>query len=290
VTTPAGLPPAAGGAQRFVDLHSHSTASDGAVAPAEVVAAARKANLVAIALTDHDTLGGVAEAMAAGERLGVRIVAGTELSAYDGEKEVHLLALHLADPGTVDAALVRFREGRRDRAEAIVARLNALDVPVTLEAVLEEAGDGAVGRPHVARAMVAAGAVRDFREAFDRFLGAGRPAFVAKEFLSIVDAARLAHDAGGLLVFAHPGADGTRERVARMVADGLDGLEVVHPSQSPDEQARLRALADEFDLVYSGGSDWHGAPEGPRTIGGMRVPYAWLERQDERVAARRAAG
>jgi predicted metal-dependent phosphoesterase TrpH len=274
---------------RFVDLHSHSTASDGAAAPADVVAAARRAGLAAIALTDHDTLGGVAEAMAAGERLGVRVVAGTELSAYDGDKEVHLLALHLADPEAVDAELARFRDGRRDRAEAIVARLNALDVPVTLDAVLAAAGEGAVGRPHVARAMVAAGAVRDYREAFDRYLAAGRPAFVPKEYLSVRDAARLTHDAGGLLVFAHPGADGTRERVRRMVADGLDGLEVVHPSQPPDEQARLRALADDFDLVYSGGSDWHGAPEGPRMLGGMRVPHAWLERQDERVAARRAA-
>ena len=282
MTVPAGA--------RFVDLHAHSTASDGAAAPADVVAAARKAGLAAIALTDHDTLGGVGEAMAEGDRLGVRVIAGTELSAYDGDREVHLLALHLREPERVDAALVRFREGRRDRAEAIVARLNALDVPVTLDAVLEAAGDGAVGRPHVARAMVAAGAVRDFREAFDRYLGAGRPAFVPKEFLSVGDAARLTHEAGGLLVFAHPGADGTRERVARMVAEGLDGLEVVHPSQSPEEQNRLRALADEFDLVYSGGSDWHGAPEGPRMLGGMRVPHAWLDRQDERVAARRGEG
>ena len=282
MTAPAGA--------RFVDLHAHSTASDGAVAPAEVVAAARRAGLAAMALTDHDTLGGVVEAMAEGERLGVRVIAGTELSAYDGDREVHLLALHLREPERVDAALARFREGRRDRAEAIVARLNALDVPVTLDAVLAAAGDGAVGRPHVARALVAAGAVRDFREAFDRYLGAGRPAFVPKEFLSVGEAARLTHEAGGILVFAHPGADGTRERVARMVAEGLDGLEVVHPSQPPEEQNRLRALADEFDLVYSGGSDWHGAPEGPRMLGGMRVPHAWLDRQDERVAALRGEG
>ena len=282
MTLPAGA--------RFVDLHAHSTASDGAAAPVEVVAAARRAGLAAVALTDHDTLGGVAEAIAEGERVGVRVVAGTELSAHDGDREVHLLALHLREPERVDAALARFREGRRDRAEAIVARLNALDVPVTLDAVLEAAGDGAVGRPHVARAMVAAGAVRDFREAFDRYLGAGRPAFVPKEFLSVGDAARLTHEAGGLLVFAHPGSDGTRERVARMVGEGLDGLEIVHPSQPPDEQSRLRALADEFELVYSGGSDWHGAPEGPRMLGGMRVPHAWLDRQDERVAARRRAG
>lgn len=282
------IAPAAGAAH--VDLHAHSTASDGALAPADVVAAARRAKLVAFALTDHDTLAGVEEARLAGEREGVRVIAGTELSVTDGGREVHLLALHLADPAQVDAELARFREGRLDRAAAIVARLQALGVDVALDAVLAEAGGGAVGRPHVARAMVAAGAVRDHREAFDRYLGAGRPAFVAKELLSVREAVRITRDAGGLLVFAHPGADGTAERIERMTREGLDGLEIRHPSQSAEEQARLRALADRFRLVYSGGSDWHGAPEGPRTLGGMQVPFEWLERQEERLALRRGAG
>ena len=232
MTAPAG--PSTDG-RRFVDLHAHSTASDGAVAPSQVVAAAHRAGLAAVALTDHDTLAGVAEAAAAGASLGVRVVAGAELSAHDGDKEVHLLALHLAEPGHVDAALARFRDGRKDRAETIVERLRALDVPVTLDAVLEQANGGAVGRPHVARVLVANGAVRDFREAFDRYLGAGRPAFVAKELLAVGDAARMTHDAGGILVFAHPGADGTRDRVERMVRDGLDCLEVLHPSHSAED-------------------------------------------------------
>jgi predicted metal-dependent phosphoesterase TrpH len=281
-------PDAAAASGSFVDLHAHSTASDGAAAPTAVVEAARRAGLAALALTDHDTLAGVEEAMSAGERTGLRVVAGAELSVQDGGKEIHLLALHLREPARVDRALARFREGRRDRAEAIVARLAALGVPVPLESVLAEAGSGAVGRPHVARAMVSAGVVRDYREAFDRYLGAGRPAYVEKVPLSVRGAAELTHEAGGILVFAHPGPDGTRERVERMTADGLDGLEVIHPSQPPEEQARLRLLADHFGLVYSGGSDWHGAPEGPRMLGGMRVPLSWLERQDELVARRRA--
>lgn len=287
MTAPAG--PGPDGA-RFVDLHAHSTASDGAATPTGFVEAAVRARLAAVALTDHDTLAGVPEAAAASARAGLRLVAGSELSATDDGREVHLLALHVAEPERLDAELTRFREQREDRAEAIVARLNELGLAVTLDAVLAEAAGAAVGRPHVARAMVAAGVVRDYREAFDRYLGNGRPAFVAKVPLAVRDAARLTHDAGGILVFAHPGADGTRERVERMAREGLDGLEIVHPSHSPDDRARLTAMAERLGLVVSGGSDWHGAPDGPRTLGGMSVPHAWLERQDERVAALRAAG
>lgn len=287
-----GVPAAAAGMPeaRYVDLHSHSIASDGSVAPADVVARAQAAGLAALALTDHDTLGGVAEAQAAGERLGIRIVPGTELSAHDGDREIHLLALHLRDLATVDGELERFRVRRRERASEIVDKLQALGVPVALDSVLAEAGGGAIGRPHVARALVAGGHVRDHREAFDRYLGGGRPAYVAKALFPIPDAVRLVHDAGGIVVFAHPGSDGTRERIERLARVGLDGLELLHPSHSPEDQARLAALARALGLVRSGGSDWHGAPEGPRTLGGMRVPLEWLEEQDVRVAARRAAG
>ena len=287
MTAPAGRAP---DGERFVDLHAHSTASDGAATPAGFVEAAVHARLAAVALTDHDTLAGVAEAVEAGARHGLRVIAGSELSAHDDAREVHLLALHVAEPERLDAELTRFRAQREDRAESIVARLNELGLRVTLDAVLGEAAGAAVGRPHVARAMVAAGVVRDYREAFDRYIGNGRPAYVAKVPLAVREAARMTHEAGGILVFAHPGPDGTRERIERMAAEGLDGVEVVHPSHSAEDRARLGALADHLGLVWSGGSDWHGAPEGPRTLGGMRVPHAWLDRQDERGAARRAAG
>ena len=282
--------PAAGHEARFVDLHSHSTASDGAVAPAVVVERAHAAGLAALALTDHDTLGGVAEAREAGGRLGVRIVPGAELSAHDGEREIHLLALHVEDPAALDAELARFRDQRHERAEEMVRLLRGLGASVTMDDVLERAGEGAVGRPHVARAMVDSGFVRDHREAFDRYIGAGRPAYVAKSVLPVPDAIRMAHDAGGIAVFAHPCGDGTRDRVERFARAGLDGLEILHPSQGPADVQRLGALADHFGLLRSGGSDWHGAAEGPRTLGVMRVPHEWLDRQDERVAARRRAG
>jgi 3',5'-nucleoside bisphosphate phosphatase len=284
-----GAPPAApAGGARFVDLHMHSTASDGALAPTAVVEAARAAGLAAIALTDHDTVAGVPEAQTAGARLGVRIVPGVELSAHDGDRELHLLGLHLEDVEEVERRLTRFREMRHRRAEQIVSRLNALGVPVTLDAVLAEAAGGAVGRPHVARALIAGKWARDHREAFDRYLGFGRPAYVGKERLTSADAIRIVHEAGGVCVFAHPGQDGSRERVERLVANGLDGLEIRHPSHSAEDVARLGALVAHFRLVPSGGSDWHGQREGPRTIGMMQVPAEWLERQDARAAEVRA--
>ena len=272
---------------RHVDLHTHSTASDGAFPPADVVGHAATVGLAVMALTDHDTVDGVAEAAEAGERLGVRVVAGIELSAFDGPREVHVLGLHLADTAAIDHRLAELRDTRRTRAEEIVRRLNRAGVPVLLDAVLAEAGEGAIGRPHVARAMIAGGWVRDQREAFDRYLGAGRPAFVDKHRLPIGEAIAMVHRVGGVAVWAHPGPEGTRARVESLVSLGLDGLEVRHPGHSAEDVARLGALVEFFGLVPSGGSDWHGATEGPRTIGNQRVPYEWLDRQVERAATHR---
>lgn len=281
------MTPGEGTARRYVDLHMHSTASDGSLPPADVVAAAARAGLAAIALTDHDSVAGMEEAHAAGERLDVRVIAGAELSAHDETGEVHLLALHLSRLSDVEEALAALRDARRVRAHRIVERLNALGIPLTMDAVLHEAGPGAIGRPHVARALISDGWAVDLRDAFDRLLGAGRPAFVEKQHLSIGDAVRLAHSAGGIAVLAHPGAAGTRSRLLELRALGLDGVEVRHPSHNAETIARLGALADQLDLVPSGGSDWHGAAEGTRTIGCMHVPGEWLARQEARVQAAR---
>lgn len=271
---------------RFVDLHTHSTASDGTLPPESVVAAAHAAGVVALALTDHDTLAGVPSALEAGKALGVRVVAGVELSAHDGESEIHILALHVARLGLIEARLEKFREERHLRAARMVERLRALGIDVTLEMVLQEAGDAAVGRPHVARAMIRAGAARDFREAFDRFLGGGRPAFVAKPRLEISEAISIVHEAGGLAIWAHPGGEGRRARLEPFVEMGIDGVEIRHPSHLLEDMNRLAALSDFFNLVPSGGSDWHGSAEGPRMIGAMMIPHSWLEKQDALVASR----
>lgn len=274
---------------RFVDLHSHSTASDGSRSPTAVVTAAKAAGLSAIALTDHDTMAGVAEAVGVGEQLGLRVVPGVELSAIDDDREVHLLGLHVHRANVLDDALRTFRDSRQVRAQEIVAKLNELGVAVTFDDVLARAGDAAIGRPHLARVLIEGGWARDSRDAFDRYLGAGRPAFVPKHRLSVADAIALVHAGGGVAVLAHPGGEGRREIVERFVDVGLDGLEVRHPGHSSEDINRLGALATFFGLVPSGGSDWHGAADGPRVLGVMRVPYAWLEQQDARVEARRTA-
>jgi hypothetical protein len=273
------------GRPAFVDLHTHSTASDGTLPPERVVEAAKRCNLAAIALTDHDSIAGVVAARTAGDRLGIRVVAGCELSAFQDDHEVHLLALHLTRLEALERRLEELRILRHERAEKIVAKLNALNIPITVEEVLQQSNGGAVGRPHVARALLARGAVVDFKDAFTRYLGSAGSAFVPKARLSIADAIEIAHEAGGLAIWAHPAEGGRRERLEPLVNAGLDGVEVKHPSHSGDDVRSLQALADYFGLVVSGGSDWHGSSEGPRKLGNMNVPLGWLEKQDERLAS-----
>jgi predicted metal-dependent phosphoesterase TrpH len=276
-------------APAFVDLQVHSTASDGALPPAAVVQAAADAGLYAIALTDHDSVEGLPEAIEAGSRLGVRIVPGVELSSHFEGEELHLLGLHLANLEAMRAALLEFQGQRVRRAERIVATLNAHGIPVTMEAVLAEAGTGAVGRPHIARALLAGGWVREFREAFDKWIGWGRPAYMAKETFDVADAIALVHRAGGIAVWAHPGELATPARIARLAELGLDAVEVLHPSHPPYLVQRLVENTEKAGLIPSGGSDWHGTHDGPRKLGGQLVPKIWLDWQDAKAAQRAAA-
>ena len=272
------------GGPKLVDLHTHSTASDGVLPPERVIEAAARCGLAALALTDHDTIDGVRAARQAGDQAGIRVIAGVELSAFDEEREVHVLALHLSRLEALEKRLAELRASRHIRAGKIVEKLNALGISLTLDEVLRESNGGAVGRPHVARALIARGIVADFRDAFMRYLGNNGSAFVAKERLSVQDAIGIAHEAGALAIWAHPSEGGRRERLEPLVAAGLDGIEIRHPSHSGEDVKRLQALTDFFGLVPSGGSDWHGAPDGPRRLGVMNVPMEWLEKQDQRVA------
>jgi predicted metal-dependent phosphoesterase TrpH len=196
-----------------------------------------------------------------------------------------VLALHLSHVETLEKRLLELRALRYTRAEKIVYKLNTLGIPITLDEVLLQSNGGAVGRPHVARALIARGVVHDFRDAFMRYLGGNGSAFVPKDRLSIEDAIVIAHEAGALAIWAHPGDGGRRDRLEPLVAAGLDGIEIRHPGHSGEDMKRLQALTDFFGLVPSGGSDWHGATEGPRRLGMMNVPAEWLDRQDERVAS-----
>ena len=285
-----GAAPNSGPVRGCVDLHAHTTASDGSATPEAFVAAAIAAGLSAIAVTDHDTVGAVDEVSRLAGSHALDVIAGVELSLHDDDgRELHVLGLHLADHALVQKALESVRAARRSRAEAIVEKLNALGVAVTMDAVLAEADGGAVGRPHVARAVIKAGHASAHQQVFDRWLGAGKPAYVEKQRLSLEHGIALVHRAGGIAVYAHPGGEATRERVAPLVDRGLDGLEVRHPSHGAEDIKRIRSLVKAFGLVPSGGSDWHGAQGGPRVLGCMQVAPEWLDAQRERIAARARA-
>ena len=248
-----------------IDLHTHSSASDGTERPADLVRAAAAAGLDVVALTDHDTTRGWSEAEEALPR-GLRLVRGAEIScAYDGIS-LHLLA-YLFDPSHAELAaeMSMALDDRVPRAKAIVAKLAAAGYPVTWELVLDQLQDGAtVGRPHIADTLVAAGVVADRNEAFTTLLHDDGPFFVGHYYVDALRAVQLVRAAGGVPVFAHPAAAtrGTTvgdDAIRAMAASGLAGLEVDHRDNAPADRERLRALAGELGLLVTGASDYHGA-------------------------------
>ncbi len=257
------------------DLHVHSNASDGTEPPAEVMRRAAQAGLDVVALTDHDTVAGHAEARRALTGT-LTLLPGMELSSRLGDRSLHLLA-YLFDAGQPDLAaeLSRIRDDRVLRAQAMVGRLADLGVGITWDQVAAIAGPAVVGRPHIARAMAASGAIASPREAFTRdWLGDGGRAYGGRYALDPVHAIRLVRGAGGVLVLAHPRAGPEKgageaggvsdEEIGRLAAAGLAGVEVFHPDQSDTERARLLALAHDLALVPTGGSDDHGSLTGHR--------------------------
>ncbi|MFD8814127.1 PHP domain-containing protein [Streptomyces sp. NPDC059627] len=248
-----------------IDLHCHSTASDGTDSPAELVRNAAAAGLDVVALTDHDTTRGYAEAVAA-LPAGLTLVTGAELSCRVDGVSMHMLA-YLFDPEEPGLLAERelVRDDRVPRAQGMIAKLNALGVPVTWEQVKRIAGDGSVGRPHVASALVELGVVPTVSDAFtEEWLADGGRAFMEKHETDPFEAIRLVKGAGGVCVFAHPGA-AKRGRtvpesaIAELAAAGLDGIEVDHMDHDEDTRARLRGLAGELGLLVTGSSDYHGS-------------------------------
>jgi predicted metal-dependent phosphoesterase TrpH len=247
-----------------------------------VVERARAAGLSAIALTDHDTLAGVPAAVAAGERAGVRVVGGCEFSSAAPWGEMHVLGYFLPSRSDeLESFLERSRADRVRRAREMVERLQRLGVPLEFDDVLQQAGGGAVGRPHVARAIVRQGSARGISDAFDRFIGRGRPAFVDKVLPAFREIADLVHSVRGLVSVAHIKERGTRSFLERLQREGLDAVETRHPSHDPELRARLTEIALKLGLHRTGGSDWHGDPEPGEThgaLGSQEVPLEWLER------------
>jgi predicted metal-dependent phosphoesterase TrpH len=268
-----------------VDLHVHSTASDGSLPPERVVERARGAGLTAIALTDHDTVAGVPAAVAAGARLGLRVVGGCEFSSAAPWGEMHVLGYFLpSDSAALESFLERCRADRVRRGREMVTRLQRLGVPLEFDDVLRQSKGAAVGRPHVARAIVTQGSAIDVSDAFDRYIGRGRPAFVDKTLPTFREIADQVHTVRGLVSVAHLKERGTRSFLERLKREGLDAVETRHPSHYPELRARLTDIAMRLGLLRTGGSDWHGDPEPGETHGArgsQDVPLEWLERLEE---------
>ena len=249
---------------------------------------AKTVGLAAIALTDHDTLAGIALAQTTGNAVGVRVIPGCEFSVRAPWGEMHLLAyfLPVGDP-TLEGFLAEARAARQRRGARMVEKLQQLGVAIDLEDLAYQAGAGSLGRPHVARALVDAGVVDDFEQAFDRFLGRGRPAFVEKTLPTLRQVADLVHQSGGLVLAAHLGERGQEPQLIGLMAEGLDGIEVRHPSHPKHVETRLTRLAQKFNLAVSGGSDWHGEGDtggAHAPLGGMEVPLEWLQELETRKA------
>jgi 3',5'-nucleoside bisphosphate phosphatase len=253
-----------------VDLHAHTTASDGTKSPTELVQLAAAEGLVGLAVTDHDTVDGVAEAMAEGDRLGVEVIPGVEISLeYKGPKVggrrgwMHLLVYHLPLDGPLANELRQMQDWRAKRNVRMIKKLCELGLEMTLDEVAAASGGGQIGRPHFATVMLEKGYIETRQEAFDKYLAAGGPAYEDKKRLEPDDAIARARAEGAVPVLAHPyslgiGGDDLRDRLAQWRDQGLCGLEVIYPEMDREVRAIFAGLADDLGLIATGGTDYHG--------------------------------
>jgi 3',5'-nucleoside bisphosphate phosphatase len=273
-----------------VDLHLHTTISDGRLSPTELIQRAHANGVRILAVTDHDNTDGLAEAQRTADALGVELIPGIELSTDLGAIGVHVLGYFLRyDDPAFQARLLPMRDDRLSRAQAMVQRLGELGYPIAWERVVAIAGEGSVGRPHIAQALLEAGHVRSIAEAFDRFIADHGPAYVERMKLTPQDAIVMIHAHGGVAAVAHPyDAPDVDALVAELAAAGIDGVETYYQGYGPDRVQHLLALTREHGLIPTGGSDYHGFPMGDAAdvdndVGSVAVPDETVERLRERA-------
>ena len=254
-----------------IDLHIHSTASDGSLTPAEIINRAQRLNLAAIAITDHDSIYGSKEALQAGIPPSLKFLTGVEISAahppfFPGSGSFHILGYCIRlDNQALNQALNRLREARKNRNPKIIKRLNELGLKISLEDVNPTIAHGQLGRPHIAQVMIKKGFVKSMDEAFDKFLGAGKPAYVDKNRIGCEETIQMIRDAGGVPVLAHPALLNINddfqleELIQNLIKIGMRGIEVYYPEHSPEQMQRYRELANKYNLLITGGTDFHGS-------------------------------
>lgn len=262
----------------FADLHVHSSFSDGTFAPEQLAALAKQLGLRALALTDHDTIDGCEQLANACAKHGLEFVPATELTSNHNGIEVHILGYYIEiRSAALQAALTEAQTARKNRVRQMVQKLNRLGVSLAAETVLGLGQCSSPGRPHVARALVQAGLCASYDDAFERYLGKNKPAWVANRRMPACDAIALIHTAGGLAVLAHPGLNGADSAIPSLIEAGLDGLECYHTKHSTQQAERYLRLAARHGLLVTGGSDCHGHIKGEPVLGTVKVPYGLVE-------------
>jgi len=277
----------------MIDLHTHTDESDGTYSPTALVTLAKEQGIEAIAVTDHDTIEGLPEAMETGKRLGVEVIPGMELSVEYGPGSMHILGLLInpEDKGLNDT-LAELQESRSARNPRIIEKLNELGMPITMKEVEIISGGGQLGRPHIAAALVKNGHVNNTQEAFDKYLKKGATAYFERRRLSRKEAADVIHGAGGLIILAHPGTlavNGSKfdKLLSELKDAGFDGIEVFYNNHSQAEEDRLMKIADKLEFIISGGTDFHGENKPSIKLGvgygNMAIPYEVLQEMKQRV-------
>lgn len=270
------------------DLHIHTTASDGLLSPSEVVRWAKIKRMTAIAITDHDTVNGIDQALEASGKYQVEIVPGIELSTLFEEEEIHILGYYLdyKVPWLLDI-LKKIQNSRYERAEKIVGKLNGLGVDITLEQVRDIAEEGAIGRPHIARAMMNKGYISNIKDAFTEYIGKDCPAYVDRYKLSSREAVDLIKKLGGIPVLAHPGLIKNKANIGRIIDLGLDGIEVYHSKHDDETVRNALSIAASRKLLITGGSDCHGMKVNNEPIlGNFSVDYKHVQKLKEKINSR----
>lgn len=267
----------------IIDLHAHTKASDGLYAPAELVRLARQEGIAVLGIADHDTVDGVEEALAAARENSVRVVPGVEINSYGGDAEYHILGYFIRhEDSALRSVLSELKEARIRRMHLIISKLSAIGIELSSGDILEVAGSGAVGRPHIAQAIVARGYAGSVREAFDRYIGEGKPAYAPRSKLAPMEAIGIVRRAGGVAVLAHPGLWGADGLIPQLAEWGIAGIEAYSPDHTPQQVRAYRDIARRYGLVATGGSDFHGwgDPDKGR-LGSARTPPEEFARLEE---------